>query len=882
MANATIDNLQIKITATATDAASALQKLADSLKGVREALGKTGKDGQTYGAKINRNLTDLQNAITKLNPDKFKKLAELSDSVAISIGAVNTSLEGIKTDGIRKLSLLTLQLKEYAAALREVKDAGKGIVFAKIPKMPATDTTDTPASDTALDDTAESSGETARTRMSLGDWYSKISQKVAPAFEKIRAVSAKVRGSIAGVAERFKELGKNVSFSSGVLGKFFKSIGRIAFYRAIRSAIKAVGQAFEEGLKNAYLYSQQTEGFERLANALDRLKSVTSQMVNQLGAFWGEFRQFIQPAVTWLIEKVRQLAQFLTELFAALNGDTQYQYALLEDLKWQEATEDLKKYKQQLLGLDEINNLTTKQESGKKEEDVTTKYELRPIRESLRAVGQGWQSIKQTISDAYDEIGGLAYLPAGMLALGSILLFTGHPLLGIALVMKGAQWSIQEYEYNNEENKRKIDGFFAEYQDLFDIGSAAAIAIGTMLLFIPGHRALGLGLILGGKMLENLVHDKVKFSWGGLLETISKKFAGYESFIKGTKTALTALGTILLFVPGFRGLGLGLIMAGITLDSLADTIPDFSWGGLLKTIKQKFDDYKAMFVKKSPAAVAIGALLLFVPGMSGIGLALIKGGAAGLFIGALDHDWNGLLKNLKGAWSAIKSWFEGTVKYELNDIHNKIEEALHWDLNDDGKIGKLATKAPKVVEIGGTDTLQYGRLPNEPTLQTPTAKRIAIQNLEKALYDSMGSGNDEFYISIQNQLGDELGDKVVDKVLGGHSVWDMLWENIKFNIGSFLPTTFKAGGGIADRGTLFYAGEAGPEWVGTMGGNSAVANTGQMTDAIYKAAYMGVSRALQENGGGMNGYEPASMDDLFIAIRKKSSAFTKRTGQPAY
>ena len=93
----------------------------------------------------------------------------------------------------------------------------------------------------------------------------------------------------------------------------------------------------------------------------------------------------------------------------------------------------------------------------------------------------------------------------------------------------------------------------------------------------------------------------------------------------------------------------------------------------------------------------------------------------------------------------------------------------------------------------------------------------------------------------------------------------------------------KANGGIVDNGSLFWAGESGAEFVGNIGNTSAVANTQQMTDAIYKAAYMGMSKALKENGGnGMGGYEPATMDDLFIAMRKKASNYNKMTGNPAF
>lgn len=54
-------------------------------------------------------------------------------------------------------------------------------------------------------------------------------------------------------------------------------------------------------------------------------------------------------------------------------------------------------------------------------------------------------------------------------------------------------------------------------------------------------------------------------------------------------------------------------------------------------------------------------------------------------------------------------------------------------------------------------------------------------------------------------------------------------------------------GGFPSVGELFVAGEAGPEWISTMGGSTAVANQDQMTTGIRQAAYEGVSQALKEN-----------------------------------
>ena len=76
-----------------------------------------------------------------------------------------------------------------------------------------------------------------------------------------------------------------------------------------------------------------------------------------------------------------------------------------------------------------------------------------------------------------------------------------------------------------------------------------------------------------------------------------------------------------------------------------------------------------------------------------------------------------------------------------------------------------------------------------------------------------------------------------------HFNWD--W----YNLGMIsVPYNFRvdwyATGGFPDPGSLFFAGEAGPELVGTMGGRTAVANNDQIVEGIRQ----GVSDAnAQQN-----------------------------------
>lgn len=61
-----------------------------------------------------------------------------------------------------------------------------------------------------------------------------------------------------------------------------------------------------------------------------------------------------------------------------------------------------------------------------------------------------------------------------------------------------------------------------------------------------------------------------------------------------------------------------------------------------------------------------------------------------------------------------------------------------------------------------------------------------------------------------------------------------------------------ANGGFPTKGQMFIANEAGPELVGNIGGNTAVANNDMIVQAIENASYRGMSRAVSETQGNNN------------------------------
>ena len=93
-----------------------------------------------------------------------------------------------------------------------------------------------------------------------------------------------------------------------------------------------------------------------------------------------------------------------------------------------------------------------------------------------------------------------------------------------------------------------------------------------------------------------------------------------------------------------------------------------------------------------------------------------------------------------------------------------------------------------------------------------------------------------------------------------------------------------ANGGYPASGEIFISRENGiPEMVGSIGGRTAVANNDQIVEAISIGVYNAYMDAMSRSGGNkqptivqINGRE------VFRAVQDESSAYTRRTGQPAF
>lgn len=186
-------------------------------------------------------------------------------------------------------------------------------------------------------------------------------QSVSNEAKKTSIVLNKIKEAAKNASSGLKQVGDSAKKSSGGFGNLLSALKRIAMYRFLRTIIKEITQAFQEGLKNAYLFSAGITGeSHRFAAAMDSMKSAGLQMKNQLGSAFISLLTAIMPVINAIINAITRLADAMSQFFAVFTGG---RYLKAKDVSQQfedtmaGGAKAAKEWKNQLLGFDVINRL---------------------------------------------------------------------------------------------------------------------------------------------------------------------------------------------------------------------------------------------------------------------------------------------------------------------------------------------------------------------------------------------------------------------------------------------------------------------------------------------------------------------------------------------
>lgn len=308
-----------------------------------------------------------------------------------------------------------------------------------------------------------------------------------------------------------------------------------------------------------------------------------------------------------------------------------------------------------------------------------------------------------------------------MIAVGLILLFTGHIGWGVGFIIAGAgllavtMASASEFGY---------DGIINMLTTIMGVAGGALLALGIILLWIGGvvGTPVAIGMIIaGGALIVSAVAGKAAFS--------PDDIGGWLSIIMGIAGgALLALGIILCMV-GSVPLGVGMIIAGAI--------------GLVSAVAVNFDSVKnsitgwvAVIMAIAGASLLVLGIILCATGAAlPLGIALIMAGAVAL-VTPIALNWDAIVDWIKGAWNAVKQfwnnyiapiftakWWADLGKKAINGLLGVIESGLNWIIDKTNVfIGGLSSVVGFVGDLFGADW----NIPKIPKVSIPRLAQGAV------------------------------------------------------------------------------------------------------------------------------------------------------------
>ena len=443
---------------------------------------------------------------------------------------------------------------------------------------------------------------------------------------------------------------------------------------------------------------------------------------------------------------------------------------------------------------------------------------LETLASAIDLVTAACQALAPGMKDLFDNV----IKPVGQ--------FVGHVLIG---AFEGLQEVFEAVTSVLNGDKSLSRAF----QELSEKGVLVGIALATAAAGILGPWGLA-GVAIGAiaaaivnnwdKVKESLSEAwnaiKARFSQGRQdlqndIENIKAYFAGLSAKWEGIKAALAEKWDAIKtkFVEGKQQLqndieNIKAYFAGLSA----------KWEGIKAALAEKWDAIKTKFAEgKQQLQNDIENIKAYFAGLS----AKWEGIKA-----AISEKWDALKEKfnegrdaINGVIKSIKSFFEG-LKTKWESIKTSISEKID-ELKQKWEEFKDNFSAVKDAVVGFAESLLAG-------VTAPFSSIVA-------LVDGISSACSTAVSWVQSVLG-----------AGGYA--DQLYES-NIAAGGGLWNGIYASGGWPSVGEIFVAREAGPEMVGTIGGNTAVANNDDIVEAVSRGVATAVAQVLNSGGRKNNG-----------------------------
>lgn len=605
------------------------------------------------------------------------------------------------------------------------------------------------------------------------------------------------------------------------------------------------------------------------ANAMRILNAQITQMKRALGNIVSvlvvNFIPVLQVVVNWLTATAQRVAELLGFQFPEIDySGLDMASSFADDLTdgLDESNNNAKKLKKTLMGFDELNVLNAPK-------DTTSTSVLggglpADLGLDLSKYGYDFTAGLEGIDTTKIEsvLRKIEIIASGfLLALGVILVLTGHLPVGIALIIAGVAGLVTAVAINWGSMDQSVIGTLTTITGVI---GGFLLVLGAILTFSGAAVPLGIALMVAGAVS---LATAFTLDWKFAEDKVGSTLGIIVSIVSG---AALALGILFIIMGVSIPLGIAFLVVGAIglVSQLA-----LNWDYTSDKVKEIVE---IITVAVSSAMLAIGMILLLTGGNVALGVALIAAGALTL-ASEIAVNWNTMSDKMKGVITTITSIVSGALlaigmtltvlgHYPLGiallaagAIGLIASVALNWDtLKND-----LSTTIRLISGAVGGALLVVGAILAFSGVALPLGIGLMLAGAGSLL---VGSAMKVDWNAVPNQIRKVMNgviswvEKGINKVISLINSFSFSWDvpewlqNVvgfsKFEVGFALSKVSiprLANGGVVDEGQAFIARERGPELVGNVGSKTAVMNNDQIVESVSNGVYRAMKEAMSEN-----------------------------------
>ena len=345
-------------------------------------------------------------------------------------------------------------------------------------------------------------------------WYQKLGSAATSAGKKIASLAAKP----------FTAFIDKIRSAKATWDRLTSSITRIAWYRIVRSAIKAVTDGLKTGIENLYGWSNLVGN--SFKPTMDSFATSFQYLKNSIGAAVSPLLDALAPAIEIIINKLVECINVFNQFVAAITGAETWRKALRKEASYIDDTGNsaknaAKELDKLLLGIDELNRLPSDKDSSSGSSSNDKDYSGMFTVENVDSMFSDWIN-----TDDWTDIGTAIsdYLADGLEKANKWMETTG---------IKTAQsWGTRL--------ATALNGVFANKKFAKNLGKAVGNGINVATKFVTTYVDTTKWDSLGSSIATALEESVKTVDWEALGKTVSSTFKIMTGILHGFVTSWTS------------------------------------------------------------------------------------------------------------------------------------------------------------------------------------------------------------------------------------------------------------------------------------------------------------------------------------------------------